>query len=113
MPDGSETSNELRRAIAAHEGGHAVVAWVLNVHVERLWVDGGGGTQTNVEDERQLPLIDQVAIARARACATHILNAPAPSYLATRDREHVFVLLSGRSSEEINDHLEGWRSTRT
>jgi hypothetical protein len=47
-----------------------------------------------------------VAIARAGACATHILNVFEPPYLAARDREHVFELLRGLPSEEVNARLQ-------
>ncbi len=55
----------FRRRTAFHEAGHAVVAWVLGVHVLRVQMEGDFKGHVGTGPADHLGPIDQVAIAMA------------------------------------------------
>ena len=95
-------SSERRRAIAVHESGHAVAAWALFLPVERLWIDGGGGTSAG----RASTIVDQIAVYWAGHKATILLGIDAPKELAACDKTKVGELVSSLSSDEASRTVE-------
>jgi hypothetical protein len=92
---------DIRRAIAVHEGGHAVVARALGLTVASLWIDEGGeGGGASISDATHLPLVARVATLRAGHQAILLLDIDAPSYLSARDQQIVASLLGDLSEDE-------------
>jgi cell division protease FtsH len=74
--ESTSVSAEVRRRIAVHEAGHAVVALALNfAAVESLTVSGGGGNAK--------------------------LGSLDPIYTAQSARDHMAVAIAGRAAEEL------------
>jgi hypothetical protein len=67
----------LLRGTAAHEAGHAIVAWMIGLEVETLGVtDEDGSGRSRIECAAHLPTIQRIAVAAAGMEAVELLQAP-------------------------------------
>jgi len=71
----------LLRANAYHEGGHAIVAWALDLSVLEILIrDDRPGEHTKAIGDKRLPLIDQVAICKAGRQAEEVFENRLPRW---------------------------------
>jgi len=104
-------ADDYLRAMAFHEAGHAVVAWLLNLRVESICICeiGAGNSQTKTDPPDHLPLMHQLATLAAGLEAERAFNCPLHEHAGDRDRLMAATLVlehhEGLASDEIQSHL--------
>lgn len=101
---------DFLRPNAYHEGGHAIVAWALDVRVHEVAICGdrpGEHTKTVGSGEERLPLIDRVALHNAGRQSEVIFKYRLPSWASDGDRGDTLNLLAARDIRETAE-LEKW-----
>jgi hypothetical protein len=103
-------ARKLRRGIAYHEAGHAVVGWALGVRVTvcRVFYDDlkgwKGGTVANVAQVGQLPLPERLAFFVAGYIAETVFQCPIPhDRAADDDNAQIYRALMDEEIAEV-DH---------
>lgn len=103
--------DDYLRAMAFHEAGHAVVAWSLNLRVERIQIReiGAGSSATQTHPPDHLSLIDRLATLAAGLEAELAFNCPLYEHAGDRDRPMAIAVLREHhedlASDEIQSHL--------
>ena len=87
-----------RQGAAYHEAGHAVVASALGLAVGRIEIaidgdDAKGGT--DIQDDADLPLVDQIAVCAAGVEAQKLFDAPTHEGAGWGDYGKMIELLDG------------------
>jgi hypothetical protein len=97
-----------RYSAAVHEAGHAVVAWVLKVKTRWMAIGiKGDDTAGNarIDDNRHLPLVDQIAICSAGTDAQEMFDTPLSHDLcAIMDMNAIAELLDDLPENEREIH---------
>jgi hypothetical protein len=101
-------ANRDRYGAAVHEAGHVVVAWALGLKTSKMVVgidgdDAAGAAQ--IEDDKHLPLFDQIAICSAGADAQRLFDAPTHDNAAFGD----MVIIRNRIDDLAGDEGEALR----
>jgi len=92
-----------RYGAAVHEAGHVVVAWALGLKTRKMTVGIGGDDsagRAEIEENPNLPLIDQIAICSGGADAQRMLGAPTHDVAAFSDMVKIDNLLDDYSEED-------------
>jgi ATP-dependent Zn protease len=104
-------ADDYLRGMAFHEAGHAVVAWLLNLRVESIYIReiGAGNSETKTDPPDHLPLMHQLATLAAGLEAGWAFNCPLPEQAGYRDRLMAITLVIEHHEdlawEEIQSHL--------
>lgn len=103
MTDEAEFSaTEMRRAAAAHEAGHAVVAWALGLNVCRLRIhQDDGKAAAMISDADHLSIKDQIAILLAGTIGQECMGTVIWETAGVADEARVNELLEG-----LSDHRQ-------
>jgi ATP-dependent Zn protease len=104
-------ADDYLRGMAFHEAGHAVVAWLLNLRVESIYIReiGAGNSETKTAPPNHLTLMHQLATLAAGLEAGWAFNCPLPEQAGYRDRLMAITLVlehyEGLAWDEIQSHL--------
>jgi ATP-dependent Zn protease len=104
-------ADDYLRGMAYHEAGHAVVAWLLSLRVESIYIRefDAGDSATKTDPPDHLCLIDQLATLAAGVEAERVFKSPLHELAGARDRLMAINLIlerhEGLASDEVQLHL--------
>src|SRR5262249_13031115 len=86
---------EDRRGAAYHEAGHIVVAWALGLRVGAAAIGINGDDaegEADIDHDKHLPLVDEIAICAAGREAQHVFGAPTHCRAGAMDEVKIIKL---------------------
>src|SRR5262245_50308134 len=91
----TEAETDFLRGNAYHDGGHAIVGWVLGLNVLEITIcDDQPGQDPKIDGAEHLPLRDRIAVHNAGRQAELVFGEPLPFWASARDQAETLNLLS-------------------